>query len=151
MEFKKFLLNEQREYLAQKVGDVLTSVHELIQGGKQVGARQLVRHSEAVANQIRRILHSSWPKTETKHLKVLQKCGVALMKTIDEKGDLNDTLNSVRGEIEKLTQSIGQPINNLGVSKEKQEAQPKEQEQESDPTQPDMPDQQQDQSSLSQS
>jgi len=136
MEFKNFLLNEQREYLAHKVGDVLTSVHELIQGGKQVGARQLVRHSESIANQIRRILHSSWPKTETKHLKVLQKCGVALMKTIDEKGDLNDTLNSVRGEIEQLTQKIGQPINTLGVSKKKDNTQEKDQQQ---------PDQEQDQ------
>jgi hypothetical protein len=143
MEFKKFLLNEQKEYLAHKVGDVLTSVHELIQGGKQVGARQLVRHSEGIANQIRRILHSSWPKTETKHLKVLQKCGGALMKTIDEKGDLNDTLNSVRSEIEGLSQKLGQPINSLGKQKE---SQPKEQEQ--GQQQPDDQ-QQQDQSSSS--
>ena len=93
LKFKSYLLNEQHEYLAHKVGDVLTGIHELIQGGKQIGTRQLVKHSEVVVNQIRKILHSSWPRSEMKHLRVLQKVGVAIMKTIDEKGDLNDTLN----------------------------------------------------------
>lgn len=116
MEFKEYLITEQREYLSQKIGDVLTSVHELVSGGKQIGARHLVRHSEGVVNQIRRILHTSWPKSELKYLKVLQKCAVALMKTIEDKGDLRETLNSVRHEIEQLSQSLGVPINQLGAA-----------------------------------
>lgn len=117
MEFKKFLLNEQHDYLSQKIGDVLTGVHELIQGGKQVGARQLVRHSEGIVNQIRKILHTSWPRTEYKFLRGLQKCGVALAKTIEEKGDLRETLNSVRSEIEQMSHKLGEPINTLGSPK----------------------------------
>jgi len=119
MEFKKFLLTEQHEYLSGKIGDVLTGVHELIQGGKQIGARQLVRHSEGIVNQIRKILHTSWPRTEYKYLRKLQKCGVALAKCIDEKGDLQDTLNSVRHEIEQLSHKLGEPINTLGTSKKR--------------------------------
>ncbi len=126
MEFKKFLLTEQREYLSHRVGDLLTGVHELVQGGKQIGARQLVKHSEAVVNQIRKILHTSWPRTEYKFLRRLQKCGVALAKCIDEKGDLRDVLNSVRHEIEELSQKLGEPINTLGTPKKKKPAQPKE-------------------------
>lgn len=129
MEFKNFLLTEQRDYLSQKIGDILTSVHELVSGGKQIGARQLVRHSEGVVNQIRRILHSSWPKTEYKHLRKLQKCGVALMKCIEEKGDLREVLNSVRQELEQLSQKLGTPINKLGVSQDVEE-------QEQDPAMP---------------
>jgi hypothetical protein len=126
MEFKKFLLTEQRDYLSQKVGDVLTGVHELVQGGKQVGARQLVRHSEGIVNQIRKILHSSWPRTEFKYLRKLQKCGVGLAKCIDEKGDLREVLNSVRHELEQLSQKLGEPINTLGSPKKKDKLKPPE-------------------------
>jgi hypothetical protein len=136
MKFKNFLLAEQREYLSHKIGDVLTSVHELVAGGKQIGARQLVRHSEGVANQIRRILHSSWPKTEYKHLRVLQKCGVALMKTIEENGDLRETLNGVRQEIEQLSQKLGSPINSLGVNQDAAPPKP----QQPEPAQEEAPD-----------
>lgn len=136
MEFKKFLLTEQRDYLSQKVGDVLTAVHELIQGGKQVGARQLVRHSEGIVNQIRKILHSSWPRTEYKFLRKLQKCGVGLAKCIDEKGDLTDTLNSVRHELEQLSQKLGEPINTLGSPKKKDKPKPPTEESGDDQAQP---------------
>lgn len=121
MHFKRFILNEQHEYLGHKVGDLLTSVHELVQGGKQVGARQLVKHTEGLVNQIRKILHTSWPRTEYKFLRRLQKCGVALMKCIDEKGDLTETLNSVRAELEDLSHKIGAPINKLGSKPKKQD------------------------------
>ena len=114
MEFKKFLIVEQSEYLAEKIGDVLTGVHELITGGKQIGTRQLVRHTEGIVNQIRKILHSSWPKSEQKYLRHLQKCGVALMRCIDEKGDLRETLNGVRAELEGISGKLGIPINTLG-------------------------------------
>jgi hypothetical protein len=120
MGFKSFLLTEDRNYLAEKIGDILTGVHELVTGGKQIGARQLVRHSEGLVTQIRKILHTNWPKTEFKFLRQLQKCGVALMKTIDEKGDLRDTLNSVRRELEQLSGKMGTPINDLGTHKKKQ-------------------------------
>ena len=119
MEFKNFLIVEQQGYLSQRVGDVLTGIHELIQGGKQIGTRQLVRHSQGIINQIRKILHSSWSRIEYKYLRKLQKCGVALAKCIDEKGDLNEVLNSVRQEIEELLKKLGEPINTLAAPKQK--------------------------------
>lgn len=125
MKFKEFLLIEQRQFLAHKIGDILSAVHELLGGGKQIGARQLVKHSEGVANHIRKVLHSSWPKSDRKYLKSLQKCGVALMKTIEEKGDLQQTLNGVRGEIEKLSGKLGEPVNKLAGPEREQGAKPK--------------------------
>lgn len=117
MNFKDFLLTEQKDYFTGRVADILTGVHELLTGGKQIGARQLVTHSEGIANQIRKVLHSNWPKKNNKYLRILQKCGVGLMKTIDEKGDLRETLNSVRHELEQLQQKIGEPVNDLGSPK----------------------------------
>lgn len=119
MGFRKFLLNEQSEHFSHRLGTVLTAVHELIAGGKQIGARHLVRQSEAVVREIRKILHGTWPSSERKHLLVLQKCGVALMKCIDEKGDLREVLNSVRHEIEQLSGDAGGPLHHLGAPEKK--------------------------------
>jgi hypothetical protein len=125
MKFKEFLLTEGRQFLAHKIGDILTAVHELLSGGKQIGARQLVKHSEGVVNHIRKVLHTSWSRSDQKYLKKLQKCGVALMKTIDEKGDLQQTLNGVRSELEKLSGKLGEPVNKLANPPDEQPVQPK--------------------------
>src|SRR6516162_5610434 len=126
MEFKQFLLTEQKEYLANRVNDILTGIHELLQAKKQMGARQLVRNAETIANQIRKVLHSSWPRSEHKYLKTLQKCGVALMKAIEEKGDLPEVFNSVRSELERMTQKLGVPANQLGTGAEETPERPEE-------------------------
>lgn len=124
MRFKKYLLNEQKEYFGEKVNDVLTGVHELLQAKKQMGAKHLIRNAELIANQIRKILHTSWSRSEHKYLKVLQKCGVALMKAIDDKGDLPETFNNVRSELEAMSHKVGVPANKLGTTTEK-EARPR--------------------------
>lgn len=126
MEFKEFLITESKQYLADKINDVLTSIHEVLQGGRQIGARQLIRSSEDVVNQIRRILHTSWSRSLYKHLRNLQKCGVGIMKAIDEKGDLEDVLNSCRSEIEDILEKLGKPINNIGSPEQEKEQQPDE-------------------------
>jgi hypothetical protein len=138
MEFKNYLLTERRDYFASRIGDILTAVHELITAGKQVGARQLVKHTEGIANQIRKVLHTNWPKTHYKHLRRLQKCGVAIMKCIEEKGDLQEILQSVRHELEKLSEKIGLPINDLGVTNKEEKPTPQ-QAQPQPPQQVDMP------------
>jgi hypothetical protein len=118
MRFKQFILNEQTAYLGQKVGDILTATQELRDDAKNMGSRDLVRFSERIVNQIRRILHSNWPREETKHLKILQKVAVALMKAVDEKEDLPETISGAAGTLEKLVGNLGIPINKLGTSDE---------------------------------
>ena len=56
MRFKEFLLVEQRAYLGQKIGDILTATQELRDDSKHMGTRDLTRFSEKIVNQIRRIL-----------------------------------------------------------------------------------------------
>lgn len=116
--FRDFLLNEDHAYLGQKVGDILTALHDLVENGSGMGTRQLMFHAESVVRQIRSILHSSWSKDEQKYLPVLQKVGVAIMKAMDgknkEKQDLNAIIQGAADEIEKLTHAMGSPQNNLG-------------------------------------
>jgi len=118
MRFKEFLLFEQKEFLSDKINDILTGIHDLLQAGKQMGARQMVKNSEEIVSQIRRVLHGNWPRSEHKYLKVLQKCGVALMKAIEEKGDLPEVFNGVRVELEKLSGKLHIPVNKLGTGEE---------------------------------
>lgn len=120
MRFKDFLISEQHEYLADKVGDILTSVQELVEAKAQMAARHLIKNSENIVTQIRKVLHSAWLPSERKYLRVLQKCGVAIMKAIDEKGNLKEILSSVKSELEKLSEKIGEPINKLGAPQKNQ-------------------------------
>ena len=111
--FKTFLLNEQSAYLGQKIGDILTAAQELRDDSNNMGTRDLVRFSERIVNQIRRILHSNWAKEERKHLEVLQKVGVAIMNSIEKKDDLPQTIAGAASELEKLVSDLGTPINKL--------------------------------------
>lgn len=118
MRFKEFLLNEQQAYLGLKVGDILTAAQELRDDAKNMGSRDLTRFSQRIVNQIRRILHSNWPREEVKHLKVLQRVAVAIMKAIDEKEDLGSTISGAVSALEKLVSNLGVPINKLASSDE---------------------------------
>lgn len=116
MKFRSFLLNENRVYLGQKIGDILTATQELKSDTKNMGTRDLVRFSERIVNQIRRILHSNWPKEEIENLKTLQKVAVAIMKAIEEKENLPEIISGASATLEKLTSKLGVPINKLGTA-----------------------------------
>lgn len=113
--FKDFLLNENKDELGQKIGDILNAIHDLKDNAHPMGLRQLNRNAEKIVNQIRRILHSNWSKKEEKTLEVLQKVGVAIMRAMDEKDDIHAIIDAAASEIEQLSGDIGAPINNLGA------------------------------------
>jgi hypothetical protein len=144
IKFKDFLLNEGRAYLGEKVGDILTAVHDLDDGSK-LGARQMVKFYEKLVVLIRRILHTSWPETERKHLKTLQKIGVSIMNSIEQKDDLRELLPSIRQELEDLSGKLGMPVNSLGSETEQPQAPPPETPEapEGPPSTPEQPPQQQ--------
>ena len=113
--FKFFLLNEDKVYLGHRVGDILNALQELVENGKAMGTRQLVKNSDSIVNQIRRILHSDWQKEEEKYLKTMQKVAVAIMRAIDEKDDLESILSSASDELQKVQKDLGTPMQDLGA------------------------------------
>jgi hypothetical protein len=123
LDFKEFLLNESRAYLGVRIGDILNGIQDLSQNAKAMGTRQMVRNSEVIVNQIRRILHSNWSKEDEKHLKQLQKVGVALAKAMEEKDDLEDTIAACQQALEDLSGDLGVPVNQLGSPEEAGEPQ----------------------------
>lgn len=118
--FKYFLINEGRSYLGQKVSSVLTSLQDLTNDMENLGSRHVVRLSEEIVNQIRKILHSQWEVRYTKHLKELQKIAVAIQKTIEEKGDLDEILPSAVQSLQNLSGELGVKINNLQAPPERE-------------------------------
>jgi len=114
MEFKQYLLNENKALLAQKIGDVLNAIQELSGNSSGMGARELMRSAEPIVNQIRRILHSNWSKEDLVYLPPLQKVGVAIMRAIEEKDDLKQILAAAADVLQGVTAKTGEPINTLG-------------------------------------
>lgn len=113
MKFKEYILEEQKTYLTQKVGDILSATQELSNDAKNMGSRDLARFSERIVNQIRRILHSNWSRENKKYLEKLQKIGISIIKAIKEKGDLEGTISGAKDHLEKLISDLGLPINSL--------------------------------------
>jgi hypothetical protein len=116
--FKSFLLHENKYYLGQKAGDLLTALQSLGDDASNIGNRTLIRAVQGIVNQIRRILHGRWDDGDFKYLKVLQKIGVALCKAIDEKEDIATVLSSAGTELEDLLSKMGVPVNSLGSEEE---------------------------------
>lgn len=121
MKFKDYLLNEQqiandsdKQYFGQKVGDVLTAIHNLEEDGKAAGNRKMTKVSLRIVNQIRNILHDQWGAIADPFLPILQKVAVAMMKAIEEKGDINEVLSSAGAELEEILKKLGVPINQIG-------------------------------------
>lgn len=113
MRFKDFLLNENRAYLAQKVGDILAGLQELQSDAPNMGTRDLTQYAMRIVMLIRRVLHSSWPKDEKPNLAILQKAAVALMKAIEEKSDLAGAITGASSLLEKLSAELGSPVNKI--------------------------------------
>ena len=118
MKFSYFLMNESTVYLGQRVGDVVTAIQDLKDNSAGMGKRQATSAATNIVNQIRTILHSHWDKKDIHSLESLQKVGVAIMRAIEDKDDLNDILDASIQELQGMTEKLGTPVNQLGTPEE---------------------------------
>jgi len=93
---------------------LLSSVQSLGEDAPNLGNRALMRATQGIIDQIRRILHGRWDDSDLNYLKVLQKVGVALCKAIDEKDDIATVVSSVGQELEQMLNDMEVPVNNVG-------------------------------------
>lgn len=114
-EFRKFLVTEEKVYLGQRIGDILTAMQQLKEDSPNMGKRHLIRVVTNIVKQIRRVLHSSWTFEEERYLKDMQRVGVALMKGLDDNEDLVQLITNCVASMEKLSDVIDTPINNLAT------------------------------------
>lgn len=111
--FKLFLLNEDRSFLGKKVNDILTSIQDVQEDMPNLGARHLKKLAEQIVDEIRKILHSDWKASNIQHLKELQKIGVAIQKTIEDKGDLREIIPTSVQAVQTLASKLGVKVNDL--------------------------------------
>ena len=115
---KDFLLNENKLYLTNRIGDILAACQELRDNSDGMGNRQFASNLERIANQIRRILRSNWGEKEKPLLLKLQKVGVAIAKSLDEKTDLKDLISKVCDNLESLVSGSQEPVHSIGSPEE---------------------------------
>lgn len=113
MKFAEFLLNEEKAYLGHRISDVLTVVHDLEEDLPGMGTRHILKVAEDIVNQIRKIIHGQWSPRHSKDLKELQKIGVALMKAVDEKGDLKTLIPTISKSLETISGRLGIKTNDV--------------------------------------
>lgn len=118
---RKYLMNEERAYLGERIGDILQALQNLTQDAPNMGKRHLMRLIANIVKQIRRILHSSWTFEEEQYLKELQKVGVALMKGLDTNAELPQLVASCANHVQQLSGKIDQPINDLAAPSDNKE------------------------------
>lgn len=112
--FRAFLLNENTNFLSNKVGDILEALQSISEDAPNMGTRHLLTVSKDVVSEIRKVLHETWAETEIDVLRSLQKIGVALMRAIEENEPIGEVLESSIGELEDVLKKSGKPINDLG-------------------------------------
>jgi hypothetical protein len=113
MNFKDFLINENKEYLGQKVGDILSALQDLEENIDSLGLRYIASQAQSIVSQIRRVLHSDWDVSNRKFLQVIQKVGVAINRSVEGEGDVREVIPSAARELESLMQKMGVPLNKL--------------------------------------
>jgi len=118
MKFKEFILNESKAFLDQRMADILSALQDLNDNAEDMGPRYLVGNAETIVNQIRRTIHTHWPDSDRPKLTILQKCGVAIMKAIEEKDELKEVLKACQQQIEAASGTS--PVNDVGPGEEGQ-------------------------------
>lgn len=111
--FNEYLINEDRNYLGQKVAQVLSDVQSLQNDMENLGSRRLSQHMQEIVDEIRTILHSRWNPKHLNRLQDLQAIAVAIQKAISEKGDVKSLLPMVAKSMETLSGKMGVKVNNL--------------------------------------
>ena len=123
MQFREFLLNENINYLPEKIGNILSILHATQEEKDGLGSRDIAKDAERVVNQIKPILNI--PKGPKEVKTALQKVAVAISKSMEEeKGDeLLDIMSRSSKVIEKLLSDMGAPIQSLGTPSDAEEPQ----------------------------
>lgn len=113
-DFGGFLIRENDDFFATKVGAVLDSLHSLQDDSGAMKTRELIDELKKVVDQIRVILKGSWDESSMKKLLVLQKVAVALAKAGDgEVAEVRGVLDSSVMELGELLAKGGNIVNKI--------------------------------------
>lgn len=116
MEFKDFLINENKTLFSQRLGDILNALQELSSDPKSIGKKENVK---IIANQIRSnfLRGQKWPGDLKYQIKMLITIAVNLLKSVDpqveNRPDMDAVINSSIKNIEQMSKKLSIPNNQL--------------------------------------
>ena len=96
LDFRSYVLNENRAFLGKEIGNILTSLQEIQEEASKIG--------------------TNWSGDDIKFLKSMQKAGIALAKALEENDNLEQVISGAISEIESTLKSMNVPVNNLAVT-----------------------------------
>lgn len=111
--FEKFLLNENKSHLGQKVNDILTSMQDLQGDIENLGSRHFNRLTDEIVNELRKVLHGDWGSNNQQYLSDIQKVAVALKKTLEDKGDIKEVFPAAVQSMQSLAGKLGVQVNDM--------------------------------------
>ena len=114
MNFKEFLLTENKSDLGEKLGYILNSIENLAQDIDKQGTKLNV-FAEDIVSRVKGILRSDWPSELKQYLIQIRNAITIVCKSLDgsNKMPLPDALKSFSEELKKIAQSLGSPINDI--------------------------------------
>lgn len=113
--FKDYLLVENKVLFSQRLGDIMNGLQELISNPVSVGKDKAAK---TIADQIRsKILRTKWPSSLEENLKTLQTCAANILMSLDPKKEnrpeLDVVLQTCLKVLQQMSSTLEAPINNL--------------------------------------
>jgi len=114
MRFKEYLLNEQKEFLAAKVGDILASLQQLKDSNAK--KKDLSDIVDSIVSRIRALINSDFGDENKKNIVSLRDVAFYLKNSIENNADMGEVMSNSISALEDIVSNLGQPINKLAVT-----------------------------------
>jgi hypothetical protein len=116
LNFRNFILNENRQFLGLEIGKIKSSLETLSGQVKEIGTKNLVSMADKIVTKIRSLLGGHRESSDYKFLLDLQTVGVNLAKALDKNDNLEQVISSSAQQLGTTMKNMGVPTNDLGVA-----------------------------------
>ena len=115
MNFKDFLINENKMDLGIKIGDILNSITALSVDMDKQG-KKLNVFAEDIISRVQAILRSGWSPELKQYLQQIRNAVIEVCKSLDGSSEkpLPDALKVFSAGLQKIAVNLGTPINDIG-------------------------------------
>jgi hypothetical protein len=121
MNFKQFLLTENKADLGIRIGDILNSLEDLSQEIDKKG-KSLTVFAEDIVARIQAIIRADWPRDLKQYLVQIRNAVLVICKSLDgsNKMPLPEAIKVFQNGLKKVADGLGTPITDIGTPPSKQ-------------------------------
>lgn len=113
--FKNYLLIENKTLFSQRLGDIMNALQELLNNPIKIGKD---KSAKKIADEIRsRFLKTKWSSSLEGNLIILRNCAANILMSLDPKKenrkDLESVLKACLNKLQQMSSNLDAPINNI--------------------------------------